>query len=71
MLLVRTLNWIPLEKRMARTKVTTVFNALNNIVDIPYNDLPSTVALEIHSISFSLLLGMMPTSILSTSTLVP
>ena len=36
--MIRTLNWIPLQE--LRAKVTTVFKALNNIVDIPYNDLP-------------------------------
>ena len=36
--MLRTLNWIPLQER--RAKVTTVFKALNNFVDIPYKDLP-------------------------------
>ena len=35
MLRLRTLNWIPLQERRARAKVTTVFKALNNFVDIP------------------------------------
>ena len=38
--MLRTLNWIPLQERRARAKVTTVFKALNNFVDIPYKDLP-------------------------------
>ena len=36
--MLRTLNWIPLQER--RAKVTTVFKALNNFVDIPFKDLP-------------------------------
>ena len=41
--MLRTLNWIPLQERKARAKVTTVFKALNNICyNIPYKykDLP-------------------------------
>ena len=37
--MLKDLNWIPLEERRARAKVTTVFKARNGLVDIPY-DLP-------------------------------
>ena len=40
--MLRTLNWIPVQEHRARAKVTTVIKALNNIVDIPYNDLSRT-----------------------------
>ena len=40
--ILQKLNWIPLEERRARTKVTIMFKALNHLIDVPTDHLVLT-----------------------------